>query len=657
MRRTEYPLRVRHATHSLHAAALMLCSLALVAEVNGDTPGQAPEDFAHMSFEQLADISITSVSKKAESLNTAAASVYVITSDDIRRSGATSLPEALRLAPNLFVAQVNANGYSISARGFNNVNSNKLLVLIDGRCVYSPLASTVFWDVQNVVMTDVDRIEVISGSGGVLWGTNAVNGVINVVTKSAKQTKDGLLVLEDGNRDSTAAMHYGAAVGENAALRVYGKTFDVRRTETAADVSKPDAWHQTMGGLRFDWSHSVDALTVEANAYRGIEGQPLPGTIAISGVNLPLGAITVSGANVLSRWEHHLGDGSNISLQAYYDRTERIVPPTFADHFQVYDVELVHALAPIGRHALTWGTELRYGSDEDVGGQYFAFVPANVNQHWLSIYVQDDIRLTNSLRLVAGFREVSNPYTGGSRLPSLRLAWAPATSSQLWLARSKTVRSPSRLDADARVPGEPPYILRGGLDVDPEAATMTELGYRTEIARKLTLSATLYHAYYENLRTQELAPDRTYVFYSDAMVGYTNGLEMWGTLQASSTWRISAGLTTQRERLELEPRSTDTISLARAGHDPANTWSIRSAWDLPDNIELDLAARHVSTLTDAHVPGYVLGDIHLGWRPTRNIETSLTVQNMFNKEHGEFSDRATRTDIGRNAFLKLVVSF
>jgi len=254
----------------------------------------------NLSIEELSNIQITSVSKRDEKLSDAPTSVFVITSDDIRRSGATSLPEALRLAPNLQVARISANEYAISARGFNSTAANKLLVLIDGRSVYSPLFSGVFWDVQNVMIEDIERIEVISGSGGTLWGVNAVNGVINVITRSAAQTQGGLVAAGGGNREDRASLRYGGTFGDAVKFRVYATHFDMRDTETESGDTKDDAVHQSQVGFRADWQRDADSLMVKGDAYTGREEQPPPGSISISGVTLALGEISVSGANMIT---------------------------------------------------------------------------------------------------------------------------------------------------------------------------------------------------------------------------------------------------------------------------------------------------------------------------------------------------------------------
>lgn len=438
--------------HSLVPSLLLVA--AATAAFSAEPPGS--RDLADLSLEELANIPITSVSKRAERLSDAAASVFVITAEDIRRSGVTSLPEALRLAPNLQVAQSSSSGYAISARGFNGSSTNKLLVLIDGRSVYTPLFSGVFWDAQDVMLEDVERIEVISGPGGTLWGTNAVNGVINVITRSAKNTQGGLVAAGVGSREKHGALRYGDMVGADGSYRIYGKYFDRYHTSTANGSAVNDAWHMSQIGFRTDSGRAQDQFTVHGNVYSGKKQQAAPGTISLSGFPPALDDVPISGVNLTARWARLLESGSNLSLQAYYDRTERAVPFRFDETLDIFDVQFQHSLQPAGMHALVWGAEYRYGMDRVTNSNAFAFLPANVNQKWSSLFAQDEIALHKDLRFTLGSRIERNDYTGNEFLPSARLAWKFAPDHLLWTGASRAARSPSRLDRDAFTPENPP---------------------------------------------------------------------------------------------------------------------------------------------------------------------------------------------------------
>jgi iron complex outermembrane recepter protein len=645
-----------HSAQSLKRIRRMALLSALITPLllaQQETP-ERPGELVNLDLRDLMSIEVTSVSRRPERLSDAAASIFVITADEIRRSGATNLPEALRLAPTLDVVQVNGTGYTVSARGFIDSAANKLLVLIDGRTVYTPLFAGVFWDVQDVLLEDIDRIEVISGPGGTLWGVNAVNGVINIITRSATRTRGGLLSAGAGNRGSITALRYGAAAGLTGDYRVYGKYSDGKPTETANGTAKDDAWHLGLAGFRGDWRRGADELAVLAAGYQGSQGQPPPGTVS-TGVKFDLGLISVSGLNFRTRWKRSLAHGSSLVVQGYFDQTTRIVRPTFSDRLKIFDLQFLHSLRIRDRHTLAWGAEYRYGMDRVTNSRYIAFLPANVNQKWISIFGQGELALRKDLRLIVGARSERNDYTGSEFLPNARLAWNVAPDHLLWTAASRTVRAPSRLDRDTFVPAVPPYLLAGGPDVVSETASVYELGYRGQPASSLTLSVTAFHSRYDRLRTQEIDPIRRSLFFGSGMKGTTTGIEMWGSYQAAPRWRLSAGFNELSKQLELKPGSNDTATLAaRRGADPKQSWRLRSSLDLPWRSELDLTARHVSSRSKPDVPAYSAVDLRYGWKPRPGLELSVTALNLFGDGHGEFTNVATRTEIGRGVFFNLV---
>lgn len=642
---SDHSLSIRHIRLGLMSLALLILGL-------GQAAAATAPNLADLSLEELVNIEVTSVSKRAERLTNAAASIFVITHDDIHRSGARSLSEALRLAPNLQVARVSASAYAISARGFNSSARNKLLVLIDGRSVYSPLFSGVFWDVQDVMLEDIERIEVISGPGGTLWGTNAVNGVINIITRSATNTQGEVLEAGAGNREYEGAVRHGGTFGTNGHYRVYGKYFDIDHTETTTGIPRDDAWHKGQIGFRTDWDDGRDQFSVQGNAYRGSEGQPAPGTIS-TGVPFTLGTIKVSGANLTARWDHRLDGGSQLMLQAYYDRTERDVPPTFSELLDIVDLQFQHSLQPIGMHSLAWGAGYRYSQDRVTNSQYVAFLPARENQAWANVFAQDEISLRDDLRLTLGARFERNDYTGMEFLPSVRLAWKPAPAHLLWTAASRAVRAPSRLDHDTFVPGVPPYLLAGGPDVRSEIATVYEIGYRAQFAPQVSYSVTAFHASYDHLRSQEIDSSGTFLFYGNEMEGTTHGVEMWGTYQAMRTWRLSAGLTLLDMDLRRKPGSTDPFGPSVLGNDPAYQWNLRSSWDLTPTHALDILVRRIGELPNPHTPAYTAVDARLGWQATRNTELALSLQNLFDEAHTEYTQSGIQGEFGRSVFLQL----
>lgn len=613
-----------------------------------------PASLADLSIEELANIEITSVSKKPERLLDAPASVFVITGEDIRRSGARSLPEALRLAPNLHVGQRSSFGYAISARGLNgssNSAPNKLLVMIDGRSVYAPLFSGVFWDMQDLMLEDVERIEVISGPGGTLWGVNAVNGVINITTRPAGATQGGLAVLRGTTDGADAAFRQGGQSGE-ASWRVYGKVLQRSHSETEAGARVNDAWRQAQLGFRTDWKRGADSVSVNGNAYRGRLEQPEPGEISVSGTALRLGEIDTEGANLSARWEHALAAGGQLSVEAYLDYTRRQVPPTFTESLQIADLQVQHTLPAWGRHSLVWGASLRHSWDKVANSEVIAFLPAHTQQTWASLFAQDEIALRPDLSLTLGGRIERNDYTGNEFLPTARLSWRLAPRHALWSALSRTVRAPTRLDVDAFIPGRPPYLLRGGPRVRAEVARVVEVGYRGQPMDGLSTTVTLFHNQYDHLRTQEVDPTRTFITFDSLMEGKASGIEMWGSYQMTDAWRLSAGFTALRERLHTKPGSTDRVSPGTAGKDPEHTLQLRSQYSFDDRRELDLALRKVAALENPAVPAYWALDARFGWRLAPNLALSVVGQNL-NGSHAEYGAAGTRAEVDRRLGVKL----
>lgn len=610
---------------------------------------------ADLSLEELGNIAVTSVSKRAESLSGAPTSVFVITAADIRRSGATSLPEALRLAPNLQVARINAYNYSITARGFNSQSANKLLVLIDGRSVYTPLFSGVFWDAQEVLLEDVERIEVISGPGGTLWGVNAVNGVINIISRSASDSQGTLLAVGGGNRQARASARFGSA-DFGIVYKLHATHSRFCHGEIEAGTPVDDAARQSQVGFGVERQSGDDKFSIRGAAYSGRHDQARPGSI-VTGAAIALAPISFTGSHVLALWQRQLDAGAGITVQAYYDRTERSVRPTFTDTQGIVDLQFTHALDVIGAHTPVWGAEYRRGRDRVDNSIYISILPDRLEQTWASLFAQDEIALGKDLRLTLGARVERNDYTGAEFLPNVRLAWQWAPNQLLWTAASRTVRAPSRLDRDFFVPvapGSQSFVLRGGPDVVSELANSYELGWRGQITPRASLSATVYHTDYKRLRTQQVFRNPTFVQYSNDMAGSVAGLEMWGSLQALPNWRLHAGFSRMVQHLHLDPVSNDTTAVARTeGANPARWWSLRSSFDLGSQLEWDVIVRHVGTLARPLVPSYTALDMRIGWQLRPGIELSLSGYNLTGDGHGEFTDVITRAHFKRAAFASL----
>lgn len=623
--------------HALRATAVGALFAAQGVQAAAQAP--SPEALRSLSLEDLSNIQISSVSKRAEPLSGAPAAVYVIGAEDIRRSGATSVPEALRLAPNLQVARSDAAHYAITARGFNGTAANKLQVLIDGRTVYTPLFSGVFWDVQDVMLEDIDRIEVISGPAGVLWGSNAVNGVINIVTREAKDTQGGMLALGSGNRETALGARYGTRLGEDAALRVYAKHDARDGTRRAGGLNHQDGWNKLQGGFRFDWSRSGDALTLQGDVYDGSSDQ------------FTNADRSIEGGNLLARWNRRLGGGSAIQVQAFYDRTRREYPGTFAEVLETYDLDLQHRFTVGKDHEIVWGGGYRSMRDDVTNSALLAFLPARKTLRLANIFAQDTITLAPAWRLTVGGKLERNSYTGVEFQPNARLAWTLPGNALLWSSVSRAVRTPSRLDREIFAPGNPPFfLLAGGPDFVSEKLTAYELGYRAQLGPRASFSVSAYHNVYDRLRSTERL--RGNPVFGNEMAGDTDGLEAWGSYRVSDAWRLSAGYSHIRARLRFKSGSVDT-NLAAAGNDPRHQFFVRSSTNLSHNVELDIGLRSIASLPNPAVPSYNAIDARLAWRVARGVELSLTATNLDDRSHPEFGTPATRTEIGRAVYAKI----
>jgi iron complex outermembrane receptor protein len=622
--------RPRRATWT---AACLLFFAAHTAQAAQGPVVLAARDLGDLSLEQLSNVVISTVSGRAEPLSGALGSVYVISDEDIRRSGATSLAEALRLAPNLQVARAGALGYAITARGFNGTLANKLLVLMDGRSIYTPTFSGVFWEAQDVLLDDVERIEVISGPGGVLWGANAVNGVINIITRSSASTHGTLAGVGAGTYESGAFVRYGAEF-EQKNFRIYAKRWRWENLEGPGGAARRDGWDRLQAGFRADWSGGREAFTVQGDVYAA-QGKQTPNPQALHG------------AHLLARWRHEFGQGDVLRAQAYYDRTSRE-----QQHLDTADVDMQVALAPRGAHRMLWGAGLRYSRDRIENSAALALIPADKNLPSWNAYFVDEIALGRDLDLSLGAKVDHNVYTGAEFLPSARFGWRFAPQHLLWGAASRAVRTPSRFDRELFLPGNPPFLLAGGPDFRSEVARVYELGYRGQISTDASLSATLFFHDLDRVRTVGLGPDAARV--ENNREGHTRGVETWGALRLAKNWRLQGGYTHLDTRLRVKPGQVDLQSPQNIGSDPRSWWNLRSMHDLGGGWELDVLARRQGALDNRNVPAYTALDVRVGWRNAA-VDVSLLVQNLLDREHVEWAPAAA--EFGRAAFVKATLRF
>jgi len=599
-------------------------------------------NLTELSLEELSNIEISSVSRRSERLSEVAASLYVISQEAIRRSGARTLPEALRLAPNLQVARVDANQYAISARGFNNAIGNKLLVLIDGRTVYAPYFSGVQWDQQDVMLEDVARIEVISGPGASVWGTNAVNGVINVITKAASDSPGWLASAGAGNTESQAALRWGGELPGAGSLRVYAKLQHRQHTDSEAGTRVADASHRGQVGWRADWLRAGEGLTLQGDAYRS-------DTDARAGSGMDFGGIKTSGENLLARWTSTLQGGSRLRVQGYYDHSRREDRFAYSPSYAIADVEAQHSLVQ-GEHQLDWGGGWRQSRDHVQPGLLIAFVPDRATQRWVNLFAQDDYRLGNGLNLVAGAKFEHNDYTGWEFLPNMRLAWAPSPRQLWWAAVSRAVRAPARLDKDIRFPAKPPYFIAGGPDFVSEVARVVELGWRAQPSSELNYSVTLFRHAWDRLRSGQ-KPLNALV--QNMIEGVSYGAEAWGQWQPRDWLRLSAGTTLMRKDLHLLPGSLDPDGPRNLGNDPKVQWQLRADLQLPGRQEMEVALRRVGALPYPQVPAYTALDLTYSHTLGRDLALSVSGQNLLDRTHPEINAAPGRSEIARAVFVQL----
>mgnify|MGYP001627343920 CR=1 FL=1 len=617
------------------AALALACALACGA---GQGQVVAAGGLAELSLEQLSEVPVTSVTGRPESLRSAPASVFVISEEDIRRSAATSLPEALRLAPNLQVARMSAGQYAISARGFNNAIANKLLVLVDGRTIYSSLFSGVFWDFHDVVLEDIARIEVISGPGGTLWGANAVNGIINVITKTAAATQGTLVSVTRSDHGGQEAVRWGGRLGEAGHLRLYGLAIDRDNTRQVDGAEVPDAASKVQAGFRADLGDLGRMVTVQGDIYRG--GDDPANNFAPK----------IRGGNLLARWEGRFAGGSPFRLQGYYDLQERDDVNLFRNRNATWDLQFTHEpLLPAG-HQLLWGAGYRTAQDRNEPSAIVRFDPGERRLHWANVFAQYQLQ-RGRWQYTAGAKAERNSYTGLEWLPSLRAAYQHPNRSTTWAAVSRTVRAPARLDRELFFPGNPPFIIAGGPQFESEVARVYELGHRGGFGRDFSYSATLFRQSFEGLRGGTGFPLQI----ANRFEGDVDGLEAWAQWQPAEYVRLMAGYMHLRKDLRASAPPEDTGGIANLGNDPRNQWKLRAQFDLPRRTELDLLVRRIGTLPSPFVPAYTVADLRIGWRPSPRLELSLLAQNLFDRRHAEFGGGPTASTFGRRIYLRAVL--
>ncbi len=661
---------------------VLIVSVALMGIVNqsfadpqeGQTNG---EPLKQLSLAELGNVEVTTTSKEPEEVWKTPAAVFVITKENIRRSGATSIPEVLRLVPGVEVAQVDSDHWSVGIRGFGSVLASKLLVLIDGRSVYTPLFAGVYWQAQATPLEDIERIEVIRGPGGTIWGANAVDGIINIITKSARDTHGTMASLVGGNvEQGTGTVRYGSGNDHGFNYRVYGMGFN-RGPEFHSDGTNFDEWRMGQAGFRTDWSHnSRDTFTLQGDIYR--EGAGAATTYSLysppSQVNA-YGTSHLTGGNLLGRWKRVLNEGSDFQIQAYFDRTNHF-EPEFGETRDTFDVDFLHHLTLPGQQDFLWGLGARVSPGNLVQlVPTIDFLPHHLTDLIYSGFVQDEISFFNRrLSLTVGSKLEHNNYTGFEVQPSGRLLWNRTPRESVWGSVTRAVRTPSRLDEDvllsdfATVTPLPIYLrVSGNRQFQSEELIAYETGYRRLVTPHCYVDVALFYNDYNDLYSFQVgapfletspAPDHAVIplLTSNGIKGTTKGIEVSPDWKPVNGWELRASYSYLDMELENKPGSNDPTSVpGYEGSSPRHQVMIQSFVNLPKKLEFDQTYRYVSALPAQTVASYQTMDARFGWHITRELELSVGGQNLFQPHYAQYGgDPGGLVETKRSVYAKLV---
>ena len=667
---------------------LWLLLTAIAPAVKGDEPPQnssaqtSPEALKNLSLEQLSQIEVTTLSKAPVKAFQTPAAIYVITGEDIRRSGATSIPEALRLAPGVEVARIDGNKWSIGIRGFGSRLTRSVLVLIDGRTVFTPLFDGTYWEVQDTMMEDIDRIEVIRGPGGTIWGPNAVNGVINIITKDSKDTHGFLASAGGGNEEQGFLnFRYGGGNGRGFNYRFYGKGF-TRGPEVHPDHLNFDDWRSAQAGFRMDWEpNKRDTFTLQGDLYDEKAGESVQATSYTQPYSQIVDAnALLSGGNIMGRWKRTFGEGSDIQVQAYYDRTNRH-EPNFAETRDTFDLDFLHRFRLPARQQISWGLGARAGPVDDievVSG--LTFIPNKRTDYLLTGFFQDEIALVDRrLSLTLGTKLLRTNFTGLGAEPSARLLWTPSDRHAIWAAFTHALRTPSDAEEEFYLSGYlgttangTPYFARFNANPNfaPEQLNGYELGYRRILGKTLYVDIAGFYNHYHDLFSEDLAgppflesdPPPEHLLlpaqFRNGLLGYTKGVEIAPEWRPTSFWRLRGSYSYLHMNLARSPHSGDLgTAPIIVGSSPQQQVMIQSSFDLSKSLQLDLDYGHVGALPGQMVPAYSTADARLGWRFSREFELSFVGRNLLQPSHVEYgSDPGDLVGIKRSAYVKLTWS-
>jgi iron complex outermembrane receptor protein len=677
--RGQKPLNVTSRTRFSSWRILILLALA-THTIMGQTPQTPQKDLTSTSIEDLMNMEVTSVSKKEQMLSQVAAAIFVITQEEIRRSGATNIPDLLRFVPGLDVAQINGSTWAISARGFNLQFANKLLVLIDGRAVYSPLFGGVNWDTQDVPLEDIERIEVIRGPGGAVWGANAVNGVINIITKKAEDTPGMLLAGGGGTQAQGFGMlQYGGKITGSTSYRIFTSYQNNNHFPDLNGQNAVDDWRLLHGGFRADTKLSQnDSLTTQGDVYTGSEGATIvdstfspPGNVNVQRL------ATLSGGNILGRWNHIFSSRCDTMLQFYFDEFHRGGPDA-TDVRDTIDFDFQNHLVLGARQDLIWGAGYRHTVDDTEGTVDEAFVPADSAKQLFSFFVQDQITLKpNRAYLYVGTKLENSYFTGFDLQPSVHLAWTPSAHRTVWAGISRASRTLTRRDVNivaalAALPGPAEIALFGNPNMKSEHVIAYEAGYRAQPDNRLSIDFTAFLNTYSGLESTEPLPpffDPNSVppllvyptSFNNDMHGTTEGFEASVNWKATSRWTLSPGYSFLQMHLHGDPNADDAAIVADTeGSNPRHQAQLRSHFELTHGLAWDANAYFVGRLPAQFVSSYTRLDTQLSWRLAERMELYLVGQNLLRDHHVEFNDTfqsVNSSQIKRSAYAKITWRF
>ncbi|MEI2657699.1 MAG: TonB-dependent receptor [Nitrosomonas sp.] len=640
----------------------IFCSFASLVLANGKS---ANNQFLDLSLQELMNIkvvNVSSVSRHSQKLTEVASAVFVITQDDIRRSGATSIPDALRMAPGVQVERIGTDKWAVSIRGFNGFSADKVQVLIDGRSDYSPLIAGTLWAQQDTLMEDIERIEIIRGPAATVWGTNAVNGVINVITKNAASTQGALLTAGGGSFEhGFGSARYGGKINEDTPFRIYAKGFSRDNTVSLSGGNAHDQWHSVRGGFRLDHARGIDQFTLQGEGFFNATGNTTSQNYPISN---PIQIGTQEGGYMRFRWDRVFSDQSSLMFQAAYDRNHFRLLPIMEYKAESVDIDFQHRFPLFDKHNLIWGGHYRANHNKVINTEIMQFNPQERTNHFFSGFIRDEVALIpKHLLFSLGTRVDHNDFTGLEIQPSTRLTWVPNSQNSVWIAISRAVRTPSRTEQDARVtygnltnllgmsnlPVSIHGILQGINSFDSEKLLAYELGYRHQFSSRASIDIAGFVNDYSNLRDfsfgalalssglpqQLILP----IFPNNKAAALTYGFEVAADWKPLEKWRLQGNYSYLNIHTSLSNelfRNFDPTSGGASKVNPQHQLSFRSNYDITEKLELNLWLRYTSNISFYNIPSYAAMDAKLIWKPMRNVELFAVGQNLLSGSHREF---------------------